>query len=393
MNLASVAERVASLERETVTLDQQRCLHSIDRFSACQACLGLCPAGAIQPGQPPALTPEACQTCLACLPVCPTGAFRADDAVPALLECAARVETDTLELVCQYHPEAERGLSAAGAAIRVRGCLAGLGVGALLALAALEGQQVVARADACGQCAWTSLSKRLAANVAQARQLLQPWGRDQRLSLMEAAAADLVPRRVVEADNPPLSRRDLFRLAARRGQVVMARAVTQTGTTTGPRPARERQRVLNALAALPARACPASADHRAGSGYAMVQVSAACSACGACTRACMTGALQWERPEPTTYRLVFQPRLCNGCEACRHVCVEAAITVAAQPAFEAVFAEPALLVLSAGGLMRCQRCQAWTALRPGQHLCPTCEFRRTNPFGARPTPGRPRVRS
>jgi ferredoxin len=275
----------------------------------------------------------------------------------------------------------------------VRGCLAGLGVGALLALAALEGEQVVARADACGQCAWSSLSKRVAANVAQARQLLQPWGRDQRLSLMEAAATDLVPRRVLEADNPPLSRRDLFRLAARRGQIVMARAVTETSTTPGPRPARERQRVLNAMAALPARASPASAAHPAGSGYAMVQVSAGCSACGACTRACVTGALQWERPEPATYRLAFQPRLCTGCEACRHVCGEAAITVTPQPAVEAVFAAPALQVLRAGGLMRCQRCHAWTALRPGQHLCPTCEFRRKNPFGARPTPGLPRVRS
>lgn len=393
MNLASVAERVAALDRATVTLDRQRCLHTLDRFSACQACLGICPAGAIRPGQPPVLDAQACQSCLACLPVCPTGAFGADDAVPALLECAARVEAPTLELVCQRHPRAAYGLSADGAAIRVRGCLAGLGVGALLALAALEVEQVVLRAEACGQCAWSSLAGQLAENVARAQQLLAPWGRPQRLRLVAAAGTELVPRRVVEADNPPLSRRDLFRLAARRGQVVMARAMNETGTTHGPRPARERQRVLNALAALPARAAPAAADYPAGGGYALVTVSAACSACGACPRACPTGALRWECPDPAAYRLIFEPRLCNGCEACCHVCAAEAITVQAEPSFEAVYGVPAARVLSEGGLMRCQRCGAGTAVRPGKHLCPTCEFRSQNPFGARPLPSLTKVRS
>jgi ferredoxin len=182
-------------------------------------------------------------------------------------------------------------------------------------------------------------------------------------------------------------------MAARRGQVLLARAVNDTGGTTGPHPARERQRVLNALAALPARAAPAPAGLPAGPGYALLAASEACSACRACVRACAAGALQWEEVEPSGYRLLFQPQRCHGCEACLHVCAPAALSLEREPSFDAVFADPAPRVLSEGGLVRCARCHSWTAAKPGQTLCPTCQFRRNHPFGARSIPGLAKVQS
>ena len=387
MDLSSVAERVAAIERSAVTLSAQRCLHATDRFSGCSACLSVCPVGAIVPGKPPVLTADACQTCLACLPVCPTGAFSADDAVPTLLECAARLEAPAIELFCQRHPQPDFSPWPEAAGVRVRGCLAGLGVGALVALAALGSECVRLRADACAPCAWGTLQGQLVDQVRQAQQLLAPWGLTHKLELVSEPPTSLALRRVIEADNPPVSRRDLFRLAARRGQVALARAVTETGGATGPRPARERQRVLNALAGLPARAEASGVDHAVAAGYALVTVSSACSACAACARACPTGALRFERATPDAFRLNFQPRLCTGCEACVHVCAPEALSVSPAPTFEAVFGPASNVVVQAGGLVRCDRCGTWFAAALGQKLCPPCAFRRQHPFGARPMPG------
>lgn len=393
MDFASVAERMAGLDRTTVTFNALRCLYATDRFSTCHACQGVCPVAAIipaeQPGHPPALDAAACATCLACLPVCPTGAFTADDAVAPLLECAARVEASPLELVCQRHPAAEGGLSAEGAAIRVRGCLAGLGVGALVALVAMGAEAIALRADACDHCEWSALLPQTERQVAAAQQLLAPLGQAHKLTLLLEAPAAPAARPVLEADNPPLSRRDLFRLMARRGQVVLARAMNETGGATGPHPARERQRLLKALAALPApEALPATP---AGPGFALVQVSETCSACGACVRACPTGALEFERSEPPSYRLLFHAARCTGCEACQHVCAPAALTFDHQPSYAAVFGPAAPAVLSVGRLVRCTSCNTWMAAASGQKYCPTCTIRRAHPFGPRPMPGRAKV--
>jgi ferredoxin len=395
MNLASMADHVAAIERSIVILNSPRCLHAMGKFSACQACSEACPVGAIQPGKPPVLNADACETCLACLPVCPTGALTADDAVPALLNCAARVETGALEIVCQRHPQANAGLAADNTAVRVHGCLAGLGVGAFVALAALGMPQVLVRADACGQCAWASLQPRLEQNVDQARRLLEPWGRAAALVTVTAPPAPAAERPLWEANNPPLSRRDLFRMASRRGQVVAARAMTGEAAPAERAPARERQRLWNALQHLPHDQQTNAGSLPAGPGTAVVSVSDACSACGACARICPTGALSYEvQTEPSpTYRLTFLPWACNGCDACTHACLPGAITLDTAPAFEAVFGLPEPAVLRAGALVRCKRCRTWMAAKPGVLLCPTCDFRRQNPFGARPIPAQKPVRS
>jgi ferredoxin len=178
---------------------------------------------------------------------------------------------------------------------------------------------------------------------------------------------------------------------ARRGQVVLARAMNETGATSGPRPARERQRLITALAAFSARPTPADPAWPAGPGFGMVAVSEACSACGACARACPTGALQFERVEPDGYRLLFHAARCTGCEACLHGCAPAALSVDNQPTFAAIFDHPAPAELSAGRLVRCASCHTWMAAASGKQFCPTCEVRRGHPFGPRPIPGRAKV--
>jgi ferredoxin len=391
-----MAERVAAIERSTVSLNGQRCLPALGRFSTCAACAAVCPVGAIERGRPAKLNAELCQNCLACLPVCPSGALSADDAVPALLNCAARVEARSIELICQQHPQAEMGLAATHTAIRVRGCLAGLGASAYVALIALGVARVLVRTDACGQCAWAALQTRVEMQVEQARQLLGPGGQAVVLVTAGAAQAEAATERPVwEADNPPLSRRDVFRLASRRGQVMMARMVTDEAETRPKALGRERQRLWKGLDQLPAREQRASQPLPAGLGLATVSVSEACTACGACARLCPTGALRLDLQlgERPGYRLTFVPQACIGCGACHATCLPGAVTIDAQPTFEAVFVNREPVELRAGELVRCKRCQTWMAALPGARLCPTCAFRARNPFGTRPSLSELKARS
>ncbi len=394
MNLAAMAERVAAIERSTVTLNAPRCLHARGTFSACQVCVELCPTAAIRAGRPPSLDADACENCLACLPACPTGALTADDLVPALLNCAARVDAPAIELICQRHPRADVGLANDYTAIRVRGCLAGLGVGAFVALSALGVQQVYVRADACEPCGWASLLPRLEQNLEQARRLLEPWGRSAALVLVTTSPTQPACERPVwEADNPPLSRRDLFRMASRRGQVVAARAISDDAPSAQRTPSRERQRLWKALEHLPRDQRQDPGPLPAGPGYAAVRASDACSACGACARLCPTGALQLllQTEATPSFRLTFLPWACIGCDACRQACLPGALTLDPAPTLDAVFGPREPAILQAGELVRCARCNTWMAARPGTSLCPTCDFRRQHPFGARPVPAKRQV--
>ena len=218
MSFLSAAERFAAIDRSEVVLNTKQCLYSHDQFSTCEACFELCPVEAIRPGKPPALDADKCQACLACLPACPVGAYTADDSVQALLTCVARMESKTVELVCALHGAAETGPSPDAVGIRIRGCLAGLGVGTYLALAAMGLERIILRLDACASCPWVSLRDGIQTQVAQACQWLARW---EKSALLDCTLTfgEWVERPLWDAKNPPLSRRDLFRMAVNQGQV------------------------------------------------------------------------------------------------------------------------------------------------------------------------------
>jgi ferredoxin len=384
VSLFSAAERLAAIDRSTVIFDQSRCLHSPDKFSECKACFEICPVGAITTGKPPVLNTEQCQTCLACLPACPAGAYSADDAVPALLNCTGRLENSIMELVCEKHPAAEKGFQPEAVGLRVRGCLAGLGTGAYMILAALGIELVILRTEACGSCEWGALRSRIESQVAQAQRLLSPWDKAQTVKCLPVLE-NPVDRPLWQADNPPLSRRDLFRLAARQGQVAIARSIEKGHTNSERQPGRERLRMLGAMAHLPH--IPEDPSSLAGMGFACLSVSEACTACGVCGHACPTGALCFEHSEDrSSYTLTFSARKCIGCEICVHVCAPQALSLNDEPAFAQVFDEEKV-TLQAGDLVRCDRCRTPFAAHQGGNLCPLCEYRRKHPFGSNLPPG------
>ncbi len=175
-------------------------------------------------------------------------------------------------------------------------------------------------------------------------------------------------------------------MLARQGQVTMARAMESGVRTTGKRPGRDRMRILGGVSHLPAPQQPEKV-HAGDLGFAMVSVSDACSACGACARACPTEAIKFETDEEQTkFSLKFTARLCVGCDLCTRVCVPLAVSVDHDPAFANAF-DPEQVLLLEGELIRCKRCGVPTPKRGDSDLCDLCEMRQKNPFGVILPPG------
>jgi ferredoxin len=374
MNLLRLAEQLAPDDKRPLTLTGEHCLRYHDKAQACQACSDVCPAGAIEPGTPPVLDANACQHCLACLPVCPSGAIAGEDEGPALLRCAEALGARRLELLCQLNPQMERGTPGVEAAIRVRGCLAGLGSGALMALVANGVQQVVLRNDACEGCPWQQAGGAVEVRLEEARNMLALWGRESSLRLSGSGAKSWAARPIYMADSPPVSRRDLFRLQR-------SPAATNGPIAGGNHPFRERLRLVYALQKLGEPPTEQASASLPTASFATLDVGEDCTACGACARICPTGALSLAI-DRESYSLTFAPQACIGCSLCANVCAPAALVVTKNPPYADVFAGPAVWVLQQGAVARCQRCRAPFPSATGSKFCAICDFRRQNPFGS-----------
>jgi ferredoxin len=385
VSLFSAVERFAALDHSAVMLNTEHCLHSQERFSSCEACFAICPVEAITPGKPPSLDSEKCERCLACLTVCPVGAYTADDAVASLLNAVTHLEGKDLELLCEKNLQAARGVSEASTGIRVKGCLAGLGSGAYLSLAGFGLEHIRVRTDACPTCKWKSLLTQVEAQVGQAKQLLGAWGKAESLDCFPGLDPAM-ERPLWEASNPPLSRRDMFRMLTQQGKVAMARAMEE-GQVSNRGLGRNHLRILGAVAHLP-EAQAGYTGSIADMDFASISVSEACTACGVCARGCPAAALEFILDEEAhSYQLKFSPKLCIGCELCTHVCEPGAISVEHAPTFQEVFGPDQSILLREGEIAHCEQCNAVYSAKPGVRLCPVCEFRRQNPFGSKMPPG------
>jgi ferredoxin len=190
-----------------------------------------------------------------------------------------------------------------------------------------------------------------------------------------------VERPVWNVKNPPLSRRDLFRMMARQGQAAMARAMEKGVTASRHQPGRDRLRLLTAMSHLPEP--PVLQNELEGFDFATLTISVSCTACGACGRACPTEALCFEKnEEEMTFSISFFAQNCIGCDLCDHVCLPGAITLDHAPTFEQVFGAKEPVIAEAGQMVRCERCRTFMAVREGLKLCPLCEYRRIHPFGS-----------
>jgi len=382
----SIADHLVTIDHSVISLNEVRCLHSKDKLSSCEACFTICPVGAIQIGKPPTLNSKQCQACLACLVVCPVGAYSGDDAVSGLLISAARLEIKNVELLCSRHKNPSAGISADVTGIRIRGCLAGLGSGAYMALSSIRVETITVRLDNCRLCPWRPLQGIIFEQINQANNLLSHWGKNEILRTITNLEEEH-QRPYWDADDPPLSRRDLFLVAARQGIIEVARAVSDQSQDCDRKLGRDRLRINNAVDHLPEAEQQLETILKGGN-YAVLDVSQECTACGTCVRVCPSNALDIEFDQQKThYQLKFTPQYCIGCEACVHVCAPGAITVRTAHSFDDVYGFEEPEVVREGLLARCVRCKTYFTAQPEQRFCPICNFRKKNPFGFQIPPG------
>lgn len=335
---------------------------------------------AIVAGKPPALDAEKCETCLACLPVCPIGAYSADDDVTALLNAASQLEGGILEIVCGQNSNPEHGQTGSTAALRIHQCLAGLGTGAYTELAALGFERILLRCEGCQECKWSTVKTQIEKQTKQANNFLSAWNKDRFVEIVDVLGEG-VERPIWEADSPPVSRRELFRMIANKSQTMMARAMENISSGTERRPGRDRLRLTGAVAHLPTRETQNTVELE-GFGFAAVHVNEACTACAACAKACPTGALIFnKKPGEEHFKLEFSARKCIDCGICIHVCGVSAVKLDLVSTLAEIFTNETVTLVE-GNLIKCADCGAFIAERPDVKRCPVCEFRSQHPFGS-----------
>jgi ferredoxin len=384
MDLLSLAERIAALDVPPIRLNSDRCLHAHSKLSNCESCVRACPTGALQLNGSIALNVKTCVACGQCLHACPTGAFDGDDGVIDLLNYVARLEAaDTLELACSQHPAPEKGCSDVSAVIRTKNCLAALGPSAYLGLLALDVMHIALRLEACAACPLGKVRGEIGNTLAVVRRILAVIGIEDRIVELNTVT-DRKVRSVYETKNPPLSRRDLFRVfvakAPRQVEQVLTGNDDQSAVTKSP--SRERRRLMNVLKHFSVMNTDVPLPKLS---FARLTAEANCSACGVCARICPTGALSFSAGEDTQYQLTFSSRACIDCGACLEVCQTGALQ-RTEATLADVLADQSV-VLRTGTLRSCARCGTKFAAESASDLCPICDFRRANPMGRYLPPG------
>ncbi|WP_256740517.1 ATP-binding protein, partial [Cronobacter sakazakii] len=97
------------------------------------------------------------------------------------------------------------------------------------------------------------------------------------------------------------------------------------------------------------------------SAYAVMLDTTRCLLCGACGRACASGAIRFGEQDFT-----LNTGCCDGCGDCAAVCPVDAITITEGDAGP--------LIRRALHHARCERCgEPWRAWHPGEKVCPVCQ--------------------
>ncbi|MDZ7844398.1 MAG: 4Fe-4S binding protein [Anaerolineales bacterium] len=381
MNWLSVAGKLADAVNSGISLDAERCLHTVDRFSDCQACFQVCPVQAIRPGSPPTVDESSCEECLACLSICPVDAYQGKDAFPALMRCVSRLQGKSVEIICEQDSTPHEGSCSERIGLQIKGCFAGLGVGAwiILALSGLESLHL--RLSFCENCRWRALRDLVSRQVRVANQILESWGCEERVEV-EGKDPGTISRPLWQAGAPPLSRREMFKIVTNQSKVSLAYTLGNRVKDSSKKPGRDQRRLAFVVEHLldrtvEGRQLPPEVN------MGSLEVGEHCTACCACARICPTGALKIvSNRKEQNFQILFSPLACVGCEACMHSCPEDAIWVKRTPSTVDVFGTGHSVTLLSGKLQKCEKCRTFFAGSKTDTLCPICAGRKKNPFGS-----------
>ena len=262
-------------------VDADRCIG----FSRCGACADACPAGAIGAGEGTAPVATAdCTACGRCLGVCPAGAIR-------LAGCSGgQIEAQLAAVLAD---------GAADVLFACTGALGGLDDERGLDDWALVEVPALAMVTP-GWIAQTLLAG--AAHV-----WLRPCGGDCCAAWREQGARADLTQRLLGARAEEFAVAEAAPVPARAG----ARRASRRPVLSEP------AATVAALAELDSRL---QMPHSA-SPLGLLDITAGCTTCGACTVVCPTGALALAE-EDAAVTVRHDPRLCTGCDLCSRACPE-----------------------------------------------------------------------
>ncbi len=374
MNIIKLASAVEawSAGQPAITVTPERCLHRRDKHSPCSACLDICPMNAITLDGEVALDLDSCIRCGLCLHECPVGVFEGENGTRRLLHCYTQlIDRERVEITCKHHPAPATGRGGIDAVISTNGCLSKLDPAAYLALFALGAKQVIVRLDACLNCPLGALCANITETIETARGFL---GADAEALVVETEPAQKRKTRpVYSVNNPPVSRRGLFRMIAMQTENPIDALLGAEGEEGSALP-ETRRRLLAVLPHLP-NSDPAATV--ADAGFTRLSADDHCNACELCARVCPTHALGFYLNDEA-FALGFTPAACTNCGLCINLCEPKALQQAGQPTVGEILDDEPVMIY-AGQVKRCRRCN--TPFAGEGDLCPPCDFRQKNPFG------------
>jgi ferredoxin len=320
----STYEPVASVA-ETLCLGEGRC----------GLCLAACPVGALAPvGGKAAVDRDACVACGLCVALCPEGAIGLPGAsLPELeAELAALLAVDSPRILFRCRRAGDDDASSATSWLPLAvPCLGMVGAGWILQ--ALAGGARAVALHGCGEGCHGGRAREVEAAVDYCRRLLSLLGdgaAEERVLLACPAAPPALPPLERAEDGAPITLRE---------------------------PAASVQ-ALSRLASKKRSAVEEALLHEA-SPLGLVEVrEETCTACGACSAVCPTGALVLDEGGEETV-LSLDPRLCIGCGRCVPVCPEQDHdTLVLRRGTDLAALAEGRVVLKRAASARCRRCGA-----------------------------------
>lgn len=378
IDLLELLEKFVTAKPEFVA---KRCLLPRAPGSNCELCFTNCPVDAIIRSYTLSIDEDKCIGCGVCWQVCPTEAWTFPyDPEKTLSQTISSLKVSSIELICPRREEQEGLLSPATVVVNVKKCLAALSLPLLLEAVAAGAQKVWLNDEACEDCPLGSLHKLIEAQARKANVILQAFGRDNafflRLSVSKEEEPELHEVPIYPGDKPFFTRRDAFSFL-RKEAYEMAEEALRKGLQSlfGPMAGdaakhlpQQHRRLIRTLLRLgePADLEVPAADVP----FGLVEISDDCTACGACARACPTGALIFES-DGKAFRLDFVPLACIGCGICSLMCPTEALRLRETFSFADLF-KSVRITVQQGILSTCEKCGTRFKSAGSETLCRLC---------------------
>lgn len=281
-----------------------------------------------------------------------------------LLEWASRAGVGaTAELVCDHAGARIRPGAPGATVIRLDGCVAEAPHALPYELLSRGVAHVVVRADACpGRVPeaaehWTGLF----ACFAPARVSVRTEGPD----ADEPGAEPVEP--LPAGAMPRLSRRGLL-------------SIVTTPRTDPPAPSGTAHQRLRSAVQEVVGEDDVSRDAAGEPGVGLLLEAPDCGLAGVCAQVCPEDALTVQHAQQGS-ALLLDAGVCSGCGRCVEACPTRSLSVLGPAPWHSLV-EGGPVVVATVATATCERCRTRFAPRDHARFCPTCAFRRANPFAS-----------